>query len=277
MTKTTKITLYAGLILLAAIWLMPVYAMLTTSLKTPREVAQHETIPLPKSMEIGNYQAAFQILKRGLGNSMMVSIPATALSVLIGSWAGFALALLRSRGHQNGASNIVFFATSIATFLPYQIILIPFTQFMAVTGLINTRLGLVVAYTILNTPMAALTTSTFFQAIPQEIQEAAMLDGCSPFAFYRRILLSMARLGILSTAILIFTMVWNEFLIATTLTQGPAVQTAAPVLSGLRGSYAQLWHIQMAGATIASIPPMVIFVLLGRYFTAGLMAGTLKN
>jgi glucose/mannose transport system permease protein len=271
-TKTSKIALYAGLILSAAIWLMPVYAMLTTSLKTPREVAQPEYVAPPRSLEIGNYLAAFQVLKRGLGNSVMVAIPATALSVLIGSWAGFALALLKFR-----TSNKVFFVTSIATFLPYQIILIPFTQFMAVTGLINTRFGLVVAYTVLNTPMAALITSTFFQAIPQEIQEAAMLDGCGPFTFYRRILLSMARLGILSTAILIFTMVWNEFLIATTLTQGPAVQTATPVLAGLRGSYAQLWHIQMAGATIASIPPMVIFIFLGRHFVAGLMAGTLKS
>ena len=87
----------------------------------------------------------------------------------------------------------------------------------------------------------------------------------------------MAQLGIVSTAILIFTMVWNEFLIATAITVGPFSQMATPVLAGLRGNYAQLWHIQMAGAMITSIPPLIFFVLLGRYFVAGLMAGTLKG
>jgi len=72
-------------------------------------------------------------------------------------------------------------------------------------------------------------------------------------------------------------MIWNEFLIAITLTQGPYTQMATPVLAGLKGNYAQLWHIQMAGAMITSIPPLIIFIFLGRYFIAGLMAGTLKG
>jgi ABC-type glycerol-3-phosphate transport system permease component len=94
--------------------------------------------------------------------------------------------------------------------------------------------------------------------------------------FYWRILVPVAQLGILSTVILIFTMVWNEFLVATALTQGPFSQMATPVLAGLKGNYAQLWHIQMAGAMLTSLPPLAIFVFLGRYFVSGLMAGTLK-
>lgn len=125
--------------------------------------------------------------------------------------------------------------------------------------------------------MAALITATVFQTIPAEVQEAAALDGCGPVTFYWRILLPIAQLGIISTAILIFTLVWNEFLIATAMTQGPFNQMATPVLAGLRGNYAQLWHIQMAGATLTSVPPLAIFVFLGRYFVSGLMAGTLKG
>ena len=94
--------------------------------------------------------------------------------------------------------------------------------------------------------------------------------------FYWRILLPVAQLGLLSTAILIFTTIWNEFLIPTAMTQGTFNQLATPVLAGLKGNYAQLWHIQMAGATLTSLPPLALFVFLGRYFVSGLMAGTLK-
>jgi hypothetical protein len=94
---------------------------------------------------------------------------------------------------------------------------------------------------------------------------------------YFRILLPVGQLAIVSTAILIFTFIWNEFLIAQAMTQGPFNLMATPVLAGLKGNYAQLWHIQMAGALITSIPPLLIFIFLGRFFVSGLMAGTLKG
>ena len=267
-----RILLYAILVLVAVAWLLPMYVMVGTSLKTPREVSQGEYLAPPRSFEIGNYADAFGVLKQGLVNSVVVSVPATALAVLFGSAAGFFLAMLRFKHSQT-----VFFVASVATFLPYQIILIPFTQSMAALNLFNSQLGLVVAYLILNVPMAALITSTFFQMLPVELQEAAALDGCGPVTFFWRILLPVAQLGIVSTTILIFTMIWNEFLIATTLTQGPFTQMATPLLAGLKGNYASMWHIQMAGAMITSIPPLIIFIFLGRYFIAGLMAGTLKG
>jgi len=260
------------LTVLALAWLLPMYTMLANSLKTAREIAQSQYMLPPRGLELENYAVAFDILKRGLLNSTIVSLVATALAVFLGSWAGFFLSMMRFRHSQT-----IFFVATIATFLPYQIVLVPFTQLLAMLHLVNTRAGLILVYVILNTPMAALITATFFRMIPVELQEAAALDGCGPITFYWRILVPVAQLGIVSTAILVFTMVWNEFLIATAMTQGPFSQMATPVLAGLRGNYAQLWHIQMAGAMITSIPPLIIFVLLGRYFVAGLMAGTLKG
>jgi glucose/mannose transport system permease protein len=270
--RLSKLPLLLILTALAFVCLLPMYTMVANSLKTPREIAQSQYMLPPRGLELGNYVTAFNILKRGLLNSVLVSVPATALAVFLGSWAGFFLAMLRFKHSQT-----VFFVATIATFLPYQIVLVPFTQLLAALHLVNTRPGLILAYLILNTPMAALITATFFRMIPVELQEAAALDGCGPITFYWRILLPVAQLGIVSTAILIFTMIWNEFLIATAITQGPFSQMATPVLAGLRGNYAQLWHVQMAGAMITSIPPLIIFVLLGRYFVAGLMAGTLKG
>ena len=256
---------------LALLWLLPLYVMLANSLKTIREITQSQYVLPPGGFEVQNYAVALGVLRHGLVNSTLVALPATALAVLLGSGAGFFLARLRFRHSQ-----AVFFAATIATFLPYQIVLIPLTQLLADLRLINTRPGLIVAYLLLNTPMAALITATFFQTVPAEMQEAAALDGCGPVTFYWRILLPVGQLGLLSTAILIFTTIWNEFLIPTAMTQGTFNQLATPVLAGLKGNYAQLWHIQMAGATLTSLPPLALFVFLGRYFVSGLMAGTLK-
>lgn len=271
-TRLSKIPVYGLLFLVVVIWLLPLYTMLTTSFKTPQEVAQGAYLALPRSLELGNYRDAFAFLKGGLVNSAVVSVLATLVCTFLGSWAGFFLALLKFK-----YSNAVFIITSIATFLPYQIVLFPLTQFIVAIGLIKTQAGMIVAYAILNTPMAALITSTFFQRVPPELQEAAALDGCGPVNFYWRILLPVARLGILSTAILIFTMVWNEFLIALSFTLGTTAQMATPALANLRGSDSVQWQLLMAGSLLTSLPPLVIFVFLGRFYIAGLMAGATKG
>lgn len=274
MKRLAKLPLFLLLILtfLALLWLLPMYTMLSNSLKTQREISQAQYFLPPQGLEFQNYVAAFGVLKQGLLNSVLVAVPATAIAVFLGSWAGFFLSMMRFKHSQT-----VFFASTIATFLPYQVVLIPFTQLLVTLQVINTKPGLILAYLILNTPMAMLITATFFQMIPVELQEAAALDGCGPVAFYWRILLPVGQLAIISTAILIFTFIWNEFLIAQAMTQGPFNQMVTPVLAGLKGNYAQLWHIQMAGSMITSIPPLLIFIFLGRYFVSGLMAGTLKG
>jgi glucose/mannose transport system permease protein len=272
MTRTGKISLYIVFTILSLACLLPMYAMINTSFKDHREVAQREFLNPPRAPRLENYVQAFNVLRIGLQNSFFVATIATLLSILLGSWSGYFLSMFRFK-----YSQLVFFLTSIATFLPYQIMLIPFTQFMARLHLVNTHAGLVVAYVILNTPMAALITATFFQAIPVELQEAAALDGCGPINFYFRILIPVSLLGLVSATLLTFTMIWNEFLIALTLTQGPFVQMATPVLAGMKGNYAALWHIQMAGSLLTSLPPLLIFILLGRYYVKGLMAGTLKG
>ncbi len=270
--RFARLPLVIVLSLLALGWLLPLYTMLANSLKSVREISMSQYMLPPQGLEITNYVQAFGILKQGLINSVLVAVPATVLAVFLGSWAAFFLAMLRFKHSQT-----IFFVATIATFLPYQIVLIPFTMLLVQLHVINTRPGLILSYLILYTPMAALITATFFQMIPVELQEAAALDGCGPVTFYWRILLPVGQLGIISCAILIFTFIWNEFLIAMAMTQGPAAQMATPVLAGLKGNYAQLWHVQMAGATITSIPPLIIFIFLGRYFVAGLMAGTLKG
>lgn len=257
---------------LVVVWILPVYVMFSASLKPLSEINSGNYLKPPTDFRTENWVMAFNTLKNSLKNSFLVSIPATLITVFIGSWSGYALAIFKFKWKTN-----LFFAIAIVTFLPYQIFLIPLTRLIVDMGLFNTFSGMVLAYVILNTPMAILITSLFFQTIPKELYEASALDGCTPTRFYFSILLPISLAGITSAAVLTFTNVWNEFIIALSLSRDPTTRLAIPTLAGLKGSYVAQWNMLMAGAAIVSIPGILVLVFLGRFFIKGLTAGALKE
>lgn len=260
------------LTVLAVLWLMPVYAMVNTSLKSAAEVADQRYLELPRAAMVQNYATAFMLLKKGLLNSAIITLPATFICVFLGSLAAYFLTMFDFK-----PSQAVFFWIVVATFLPYQIVLIPITQLIASLKLMNTYGGLIFIYVILNIPMGTLITATFFMKMPLTLQEAASLDGCRPFLFYRKILLPVSIPGLVSAAILVFVQIYNEFLLAIALTRGPQVKPVMPILAELKGSQIAQWHIQMSGAVIVSIFPLIVFIVLSEYFVSGLMAGYSKE
>ncbi len=263
-----KISSIAILVILAALWLMPVYAMLNTSIKTQEEVANQEYLRFPRKFAIQNYLKAFKALKTGLINSAVITIPATFLCVFLGSMAGYFLTMFEFK-----PSQLIFFWIVVASFLPYQIVLIPITQLISSLRLLNTYAGLILIYVILNIPISTLITATFFMKMPVALQEAAALDGCKPFTFYIKILVPVSIPGLISAAILVFVQIYNEFLLAISLTRGPKIKPVMPILAELKGSQIAQWNIQMAGAVIVSLFPLAIFIFLSEYFISGMMAG----
>lgn len=268
--KDRRFLLVAGALIgiLAALWMTPIYALITTSLKTQEEVALQRYLALPQSPQFLNFIKAFGALKVGLRNSVVISLTATFLCVFIGSMAGYALT-----GFDFRFSTYLFFLIVVVTFLPYHVILIPITQLLKSLGLLNTYAGLILIYVILNAPMATLITGTFFMKVPPDFEEAAALDGCRPFRYYLQILLPVSLPGLISATILVFIQIYNEFLLGIALTRGPNVKPVMPFLAELKGTLIAQWHIQMAGAAITSLIPVLVFVFLGRYFISGLMAG----
>lgn len=254
--------------ILAVVWMIPVYSLVTTSLKTQEEVALQRYLNPPRNPQFANFAKAFGALRVGLRNSIIISLAATFLCIFIGSLAGYALTCFNFR-----FATLLFFLIVVVTFLPYHVILIPITQFLKFLGLLNSYAGLILIYVILNAPMATLITGTFFMKVPPELEEAAILDGCMPFRYYLRILLPVSLPGIISATILVFIQIYNEFLLGIALTRGPNVKPVMPFLAELKGTQIAQWHIQMAGAAITSVVPVLVFVFLGRYFIAGLMAG----
>jgi glucose/mannose transport system permease protein len=265
-------TSIAILVILSALWLLPIYAMVNTSLKSQQEVAAQKYVKPPSKVEFKNYLIAFRALRVGLINSAVITLPATFLCIFIGSLAGYYLTMFEFK-----QSQLVFFWIVVASFLPYQIVLIPITTLIGWLNLMNSYVGLILIYVILNIPMATLITATFFMKMPVAMQEAAALDGCKPFMFYRRILVPVSIPGMVSAAILVFVQIYNEFLLAIALTRGPQVKPVMPILAELKGSQIAQWHIQMAGAVIVSLFPLLIFILLSEYFISGLMAGYSKE
>lgn len=271
-TKGFKTGSIAVLTVLALLWLMPVYAMVNTSLKSAAEVADQKYLQLPQKLIFQNYATAFGLLKNGLLNSAIITLPATFICIFLGSLAAYFLTMFDFR-----PSQVIFFWIVVATFLPYQIVLIPITQLISTLKLMNTYAGLIFIYVILNIPMGTLITATFFMKMPLTLQEAASLDGCRPFTFYRKILLPVSIPGLMSAAILVFVQIYNEFLLAIALTRGPQVKPVMPILAELKGSQIAQWHIQMSGAVLVSIIPLIVFIVLSEYFVSGLMAGYSKE
>ncbi len=252
-------------------YLLPIYVMVITSLKTPYEISQRTYMVPSVNLHFENYAKAFSMIKGSILNSVIISGTVTVISSFLGGLSGFYLSRFRSR-----FSKVLFILVGIALYLPYQAILIPLVQFMARTRLALTYGGMILSYTLLNVPLASILMGTFFMSIPREIEEAAEMDGATKRQIFFRIVSPMALPGYASTAILVFTQVWNEFLLALTLST-PTTTTLQVKLAEVKGSFVALYNLQMAAAIIGVIVPIAFFLLLGRYFIRGILAGALKG
>ena len=260
------------MILVAAVYLLPVYVVLTTSLKGMAEVSTSSVWALPQHPTLAAYGQAGRALAPGLLNSVLLTVPATALAAFLGSLNGFVLAKLRFRG-----DNAVFTIMLFGMFLPYQAILIPLVQFLMATGLYGSIAGLIVTHVVYGIPVTTLMFRSYYLTIPSELLEAARIDGAGLASFYRLILFPLSAPGFLVATIWQVTSIWNEFLFAVTITNDPKNQPITVALQGLSGGMVAQWHVQMAGALITALPTVIVYILLGRYFVRGLLAGSIKG
>ncbi|MEM0031318.1 MAG: carbohydrate ABC transporter permease [Desulfurococcaceae archaeon] len=263
---------YGVLIFISFVWLIPLYVAVIAGFKSNIEIYTTNVLQPPSNPMISPWIEAWNSISRGFINSILISIPSTFLSVLIGIMAGYYLSRFRFKGAQ-----LLFFSIAIASFIPYQIVLIPIVQIMSALRLMGTHLGLVLSYAILYSPWAALISAAFFMTLPKELEEAAYIDGASPLKTFFRVVVPVALPGIISTTIIVFMNIWNEFLVAVTLSTNPYVRTVQPEIANLRGTTTVSWNTLMAGSVIAILPPTLIVIALGKYFVRGLLAGALKG
>jgi glucose/mannose transport system permease protein len=259
------------LLFFAAFFLLPVWVMLITGLKPFAEVSLTRMWDLPSGIYIDNFLAALDRLGPHLVNSILLAIPAAAISSVLGSMNGYVLSKWRFRG-----SDLIFTAFLFGMFIPYQSILIPLVQFMDAIGLVGGIPGLIVVHVVYGIPITTLIFRNYYATLPTEVIESARIDGGGFFGIYRHIVLPLSAPGFAVVLIWQFTNIWNEFLFAVILTR-PDSWPVTVALNNLAGSQIVEWNVQMAGALLAALPTLVVYIVLGRFFLRGLMAGALKG
>jgi glucose/mannose transport system permease protein len=269
--RPSRVIIYALLIFFAIVYLVPVYLVVTTSLKASADVNLNSIWELPRALSLESFGTAINKLSPNFINSVILTVPATALSALFGSLNGYILSKWRFPG-----ANIIFPLMLFGMFIPYQSILIPLFQFMRSIDLAGKMPGLILAHVVYGLPITTLIFRNFYADIPNEMIEAGQMDGANFFKLYTDIIFPLSIPGFVVVIIWQFTQVWNEYMFGVTLTE-PASQPITVALSQLAGGQAIDFSLQMAGSFLTAIPTLLVYILLGRYFIRGLLAGSVKG
>jgi glucose/mannose transport system permease protein len=285
--RWTRVLLYAVLVFFAVLYLLPVYVLLITGLKSFQEVSLSTMWSLPSTLSLDSFikawtggeaaqgyggLASFTGLNKNFLNSVYLTIPATLISAMIGSINGYLLTKWKFRG-----SDILFVFLLFGMFIPYQSILIPLMQALSAVGLSGTMPGLIACHVIYGISITTLIFRNYYAAVPNELIEASRIDGANIFTIYWYVLFPLSLPGFVVVMIWQFTSIWNDFLFAVTVIGNPDLQPITVALNNLAGSMIVEWNVQMAGALIAAIPTLLVYIFLGRFFVRGLMAGSLKG
>jgi glucose/mannose transport system permease protein len=263
--------MYLALALAVAFFLVPVYMMLITALKEPIDIGLDTSWRLPRTWNWNSFAQAWISFVPKLRNSFVLTVVAAAASAMLGSLNGYVLSKWSFPG-----SRIVFAFMLFGMFIPYQAILIPLFGFIKSIGLYGSIWGLVLVHTVYGLPITTLIFRNYYVEIPDSLVESCCIDGAGFFGVYRHIVFPLSLPGFVVVIIWQFTQVWNEFLFAVTLSN-PSSQPITVALAQLAGGEAVKWNLPMAGALLAALPTLVVYVVFGRYFVRGLLAGSVKG
>lgn len=269
--RSSRAALYLLLALAALFFLLPVYLLLATAFKTPEAISLATTWQWPRELNWASFREAWAKVGGNFGNSVLLAVSATTLAAVLGSLNGYALSKWSFRG-----ANTLFALMLFGMFIPYQAILIPLFQFIKGLGLYGSLGGLILAHVVYGLPITTLIFRNYYAEVPDALVEAATIDGAGFWGIYRRIILPLSVPAFVVVVIWEFTQIWNEFLFAATLTNTSS-QPVTYALSQLAGGQAVSWNLPMAGAILAALPTLLVYVLLGRYFVRGLLAGSVKG
>lgn len=268
----TRGAIYLVLISFALYFLIPIFVLINTSFKPYEQVSVQGMWELPKQLYLGSFSEAWTKVSPNFINSLIITVPAALISSFIGSINGYIFSKWRFRG-----SNTIFLLFLIGMFLPYQGILIPLVLTLRAIGLYGTVAGLIFVHCVFGIPITALMFRSYYMGVPDELVDAGKIDGCGFFGIYRYILLPIAAPAFAVVLLWQFTSIWNDFIIGLIVLSNPRLSPVTVAVQNLAGSYTTEWNLQMAGALIAAAPTIVVYLLLGKLFMRGLLAGSVKG
>ncbi|MBR0830261.1 carbohydrate ABC transporter permease [Bradyrhizobium manausense] len=254
--------------------LFPALWILLTSFKTEAELTAKPITWLPHAATLRNYHQAFsdQPLLTFLFNSFMVALLSTALTLLVSVLAAYALARLNLRFRGLIMSVII----AVSTF-PLVTLLVPLFETMRALNLLNSWTALILPYTVLSLPVCTLVLTSFFEAIPRDLENAAMIDGCTRFGALFKVVVPLSAPGVFTAGILAFVNSWDEFLLALSFNSNPGLRTLPVGIQLYQGEFAFPWPIISAALVVGIVPVAILIVIFQERVVSGLTAGGLKG
>lgn len=277
-----RLLLYALLLVMAVVFLLPVYVMIVNSLKPLDEIRSGNLMALPIDWTVAPWLTAWSTAQIGVQptglrpyfiNSFLLVIPAVVISTLFGALNGYILTQYQFRG-----AHLLFALMLFSVFIPYQIVLIPMAKTLGILGIAGTVKGLIFVNVVYGIGFTTLFFRNYYAAFPGELVRSARMDGAGFFGVLWRILLPNSSPIIVVTVIWQFTNIWNEFLFGASFSDFSSYPLTV-ALNNLVSSSTGVkeYNVHFAGAFIAALPTLVVYLLSGKYFVRGLMAGSVKG
>lgn len=268
------IVVYFLIAVMISFAIFPLLWMIITSIKPQTEVMQSPPQIFTTHPTLSNYVRV--ITQSGIPtaflNSVVVSLATTVVVLIFGILAGYGFARFKFPG-----SNVLSIVLLFGQMMPAIVLITPIYKIYSQTGLIDTRIGLVIAYTALTLPMTIIMLRNYIAGIPKEMDEAAQIDGCSRIGALVRIIMPMAGPGMFAVGVFAFLQAWEEFLFAMNLTNSESIRTLTVAINSFRGEFLIDWGGLMSAAVVVSVPILLIFLLCNKYFVQGFSEGAVKG
>jgi arabinogalactan oligomer/maltooligosaccharide transport system permease protein len=269
----TRIAVHVGVILATAAVLYPVALVLKKAVEPGQQFALSPS-PIPSKVTLSHFRDLLehpQFFRYAL-NSALLALGTTVVGVSLSCTAAYALSRFRFPGRKASLASFL-----VVQMFPSTLLLIPLYVLLHKLGLLNSLIGLILVYATTAIPFCVWTLKGYFDTLPREIEEAARIDGASPWGVFFRVVLPLSRPAIAVTALFSFMTAWNEFIIAGTFMTDESSYTLPVLLHNYIGEYHAEWGHFAAGAILTSLPVMALFYLLQRYLVGGLTAGAVKG
>ncbi|SDI01215.1 carbohydrate ABC transporter permease [Alloyangia pacifica] len=274
--------LYLILGLFAIYYLMPLFVMLTTSLKSLEEIRTGDLVALPREVTFDAWAKAWSGACTGIQcegvrpyfwNSVLIAVPGVLISTLLGAVNGYVIAQWRFKG-----ANIIFALMLFGCFIPFQVVLLPMARLLGLMGIAGTIPGLVFVHVIYGLGFTTLFFRNYYVTIPQELVKAAKVDGAGFLRIFWSIFLPLSIPIIVVSVIWQFTQIWNDFLFGVSFSSA-GTQPVTVALNNIVNSTTGVkeYNVDMAAAIIAALPTLLVYVVAGKYFIRGLTAGSVKG
>ena len=277
-----RLLLFAILGLFCLYYLMPLFVMISTSLKSLEEIRTSSLISLPQAVTFAAWEKAWSAACVGVRctglqpyfmNSILMVIPAVAISTLLGALNGYALTKWKFRG-----ADFIFALMLFGSFLPFQVVLLPMARMLGYLGLAGSVYGLILVHTVYGLSFTTLFFRNFFVGVSDGIVHAAKIDGAGFFRIFFTLLLPMSLPTIVVAVIWQFTQIWNDFLFGVAFTVGdsnPVTVALNNIVASSTG--VKEYNVDRAAAIIAALPTLLVYIVAGKYFVRGLAAGAVKG